>query len=91
LTLEGSGSISVGNRKQTKETSKKLGRGEGYLLHGDAVEGWEHKVGLEMSGDRVVLVVRFVDRAIMEAIIAIRDAELIMQKPHRFPKRARKV
>jgi hypothetical protein len=27
----------------------------------------------------------------MEAIIAIRDAELIMQKPHRFPKRARKV
>ena len=68
-----------------------MGRGEGYLLHGDAVEKWEHRVGLEKSGDRVVLVVRFVERDIMEAIIAIRDAELIMQKPDRFPKRARKV
>ena len=90
LTLEGSGSISIGNRKSTKETSRELGRGESYLLLGDAVEKWQHRVGLEKSGDRVVLVVRFVERAIMEAIITIRDADLIMQKPHRFPKRARK-
>ena len=67
-----------------------MGRGESYLLLGDAVEKWQHRVGLEKSGDRVVLVVRFVERAIMEAIITIRDADLIMQKPHRFPKRARK-
>jgi hypothetical protein len=90
LTLEGSGSISIGNRKSTKETSRELGRGESYLLLGDALEKWQHRVGLEKSGDRVVLVVRFVERAIMEAIITIRDADLILQKPHRFPKRARK-
>ncbi len=90
LTLEGSGSISIGNRKQTKAESKKLGRGEGYLLHGDAVEKWEHRVGLEKSEDRVVLVVRFVEQAIMDRIITIRDIALITQKPERFPKRARK-
>jgi hypothetical protein len=67
-----------------------LGPGEGYLIVGDAAEKYQHKVDLDFTADRVVLVLRFVDKAIMDEIHEMRDESVMDYKTGRYPKRYRK-
>jgi len=90
LTLLGRGSLSIGAHEQALEVSKMMGPGEGYLIVGDAAEKYQHKVDLDFTADRVVLVLRFVDKAIMDEIHEMRDESVMNYKTGRYPKRYRK-
>jgi hypothetical protein len=90
LTLLGRGSLSIGAHGQALEVSKMMGPGEGYLIVGDAAEKYQHKVDLDVTADRVVLVLRFVDKAIIDEIHEMRDESVMDYKTGRYPKRYRK-